>query len=84
MNETELRERLFDLAVDAPVGSVAPPQLLRRARRRIVFVIASSVAIATAIAGAGLAGARALEASNRRPADDPVVPIPDLFAEARG
>jgi Tol biopolymer transport system component len=84
MNETELRERLFDLAVDAPVGSVAPPQLLRRARRRIVFVIASSVAIATAIAGAGLAGARALEASNRRPADDPVVPILDPFAEARG
>jgi Tol biopolymer transport system component len=84
MNETDLRERLFDLAVDAPSSPTAPHELLRRARRRIVFVITSSVVIAALIAGAGLVGARALEGSNSRPADDSGELVIDSFAEAHG
>jgi Tol biopolymer transport system component len=70
MNETEFRHRLFDLAEDAPSGSSAPPALLRRARRRVVLTIASSVAIAVLVVGMGIAGVRALQATPT-PADPP-------------
>jgi WD40 repeat protein len=70
MNETEFRHRLFDLAKDAPSGSSAPPALLRRARRRVVLTIASSVAIAVLVVGMGIAGVRALQAAPT-PADPP-------------
>jgi Tol biopolymer transport system component len=63
MNETEFRHRLFDLAEDAPSGSSASPALLRRARRRVVLTIASSVAIAVLVVGMGIAGVRALQAA---------------------
>lgn len=70
MNETEFRHQLFDLAEDAPSGSSAPPALLRRARRRVVLTIASSVAIAVLVVGMGIAGVRALQAAPT-PADPP-------------
>jgi hypothetical protein len=71
MNETDFRHRLFELAEDAPSGSSAPPALLRRARRRVVLTIASSVAIAVLVVGMGIAGVRALQ-SAPTPADSPV------------
>jgi Tol biopolymer transport system component len=74
MNETEFRHQLFDLAEDAPSGSSAPPALLRRARRRVVLTIASSVAIAVLVVGMGIAGVRALQTAPT-PADPPA-PIP--------
>ena len=70
MNETEFRHQLFDLAEDAPSGSSAPPALLRRARRRVVLTIASSVAIAVLVVGVGIAGVRALQTAPT-PADPP-------------
>jgi Tol biopolymer transport system component len=70
VNETEFRHRLFDLANDAPIGSSAPPALLRRARRREVLTIASSVAVAVLVVGMGIAGVRALQ-SAPTPADPP-------------
>ena len=70
MNETEFRHQLFDLAKDAPSGSSAPPALLRRARRRVVLTIASSVAIAVLVVGMGIAGVRALQTAPT-PADEP-------------
>jgi Tol biopolymer transport system component len=70
MKETEFRHRLFDLANDAPSGSSAPPALLRRARRRVVLTIASSVAVAVLVVGMGIAGVRALQ-SAPTPADPP-------------
>src|SRR4029453_14705108 len=69
MNETEFRHQLFDLAEDAPSGSSAPPALLRRARRRVVLTIASSVAIAVLVVGMGIAGVRALQTAPT-PADE--------------
>jgi Tol biopolymer transport system component len=74
MNETEFRHQLFDLTEDAPSGSSAPPALLRRARRRVVLTIASSVAIAVLVVGMGIAGVRALQTAPT-PADPPA-PIP--------
>jgi Tol biopolymer transport system component len=70
MNETEFRHQLFDLAKDAPSGASAPPALLRRARRRVVLAIASSVAITVLIVGMGIAGVRALQTAPT-PADPP-------------
>ena len=75
MNETEFRHQLFDLAEDAPSGSSAPPALLRRARRRVVLTIASSVAIAVLVVGMGIAGVRALQTAPI-PAVPPVEPRP--------
>jgi len=75
MNETEFRHQLFDLAEDAPSGSSAPPALLRRARRRVVLTIASSVAIAVLVVGMGIAGVRALQTASI-PANPPVEPQP--------
>jgi Tol biopolymer transport system component len=74
MNETEFRHRLFELAEDAPSGTSAPPTLLRRARRRVLLTIASSVAIAVLVVGIGIAGVRALQTAPT-PADPPT-PIP--------
>jgi Tol biopolymer transport system component len=79
MNETEFRHQLFDLAKDAPSGSLAPPALLRRARRRVVLTIASSVAIAVLVVGMGIAGVRALQ-SAPTPANPPVEPQPGPVA----
>jgi dipeptidyl aminopeptidase/acylaminoacyl peptidase len=85
MNETEIRDRLVDLAADAPKGFTAPPQLLRRARRRVVLTLASSVVIALVLFGAGIAGFRALGSVDRQPAvEPPVGTSEDLFADVHG
>ena len=85
MNETEIREQLFDLAADAPRGFTAPPQLLGRARRRVVLTLASSVAFALVLVGVGIAGVQALGSADQRPAVElPVEPSEDLFANVHG
>jgi hypothetical protein len=85
MNETEIRERLVDLAADAPTGLTAPPELLHRARRRVVLTLASSVAVALILVGAGIAGVQALGSADRQPAGEPTVaPSEDPFANVHG
>jgi hypothetical protein len=84
MNETELRERLLDLAGDAPSRPVAPARLLRRARRRVVLTIAASVAVAILVLAAGIAGLRALQASRSVPADHSVTPPDSTFGQVHG
>ncbi len=85
MNETEIRNRLQDLAQDAPKGLMAPPRLLRRARGRIAFTVASSLVILLGLVIVGIAGVRALGSSDGRPAIQPTVsPSPDLFAGSHG
>jgi hypothetical protein len=71
MNETEIRERLLNLAADAPEGFSAPPRLLRRARRRIALTVASSVAVALAVVAGGIAGVQWLGDFDRKPAVRP-------------
>ena len=78
MNETEIRERLLDLAADAPQGLTAPPQLLRRARRRRALTLASSAVIVLALVAGGIAGVRWLGQSDRQPADRPGPVLPEL------
>ena len=83
MNETEFRHQLFDLAKDAPSGSSAPPALLRRARRRVVLTIASSVAIAVLVVGMGIAGVRAFQTAPT-PADEPKPGPGGIFSKVGG
>jgi hypothetical protein len=90
MNDTEIRERLLDLAAEAPQGFAAPPPLLRRARRRVALVATSSAMIILALIAGGIAGARRLGASDRRPAVRPSpsephqTPLSGPFDRARG
>jgi hypothetical protein len=85
MNETEIRERLAELAADAPKAVAAPPRLLDRARRRVVLTLASSVAIALVVVGVAIAGVHALDRTAGRPADEPsIAPSGDLFANVHG
>jgi Tol biopolymer transport system component len=85
MNETEIRELLNDLGTEAPKGFTAPPRLLHRARRRVVLMLASSVAIAFVLVGGGIAGVQALRSAGVRPADQaPAQPSEDPFANVHG
>ncbi len=78
MNEPEIRQRLFDLAGDAPKGVTMPPQLLRRARRRAALTLASSAAIVLALVAGGISGVRWLGTSERQPAVRPSPALPEL------
>ncbi|HZA26727.1 MAG TPA: hypothetical protein VE915_03630, partial [Actinomycetota bacterium] len=78
MNEPEIRQRLFDLADDAPIGVTMPPQLLRRARRRAALTLASSAAIVLALVAGGIFGVRWLGTSERQPAVRPSPALPEL------
>ena len=78
MNEPEIRQRLFDLADDAPKGVAMPPQLLRRARRRAALTLASSAAIVLALVAGGISGVRWLGTSERQPAVRPSPALPEL------
>jgi Tol biopolymer transport system component len=78
MNETEIRVRLFELAADAPQGLTAPPQLLRRARRRTTLTLVSSAVIAVALVAGGIAGVRWLGKSDSQPAVRPSPDLPEL------
>jgi len=78
MSETEIRERLKDLAADAPQGFTAPPSLLRRTRRRVVLTLAAFAMVALAIVFGGIAGGRWLGASDRQPAVPPPPALPEI------
>ena len=78
MNEPEIRQRLFDLADDAPKGVTMPPQLLRRVRRRAALTLASSAAIVLALVAGGIFGVRWLGTSERQPAVRPSPALPEL------
>lgn len=81
MNETEIRERLFDLADDAPEGLTAPPQLLRRARRRAAVTLTSSALVVITLIAGGIAGVRWFGTFERRPAVRPSPILPELRGE---
>jgi Tol biopolymer transport system component len=78
MNEREIRQRLFDLAHNAPKGATVPPQLLRRGRRRAALTLASSVAIVLALVAGGIFGVRWLRTSETQPAGRPSPALPEL------
>jgi Tol biopolymer transport system component len=78
MNEPEIRQRLFDLADNAPKGATVPPQLLRRARRRAALTLASSAAIVLALVAGGIFGVRSLRTSETQPAVRPSPTLPEL------
>jgi Tol biopolymer transport system component len=78
MNEPEIRQRLFDLADNAPKGATVPPQLLRGARRRAALTLASSAAIVLALVAGGIFGVRWLRTSETQPAVRPSPALPEL------
>jgi len=72
--ESRIRERLQDLATDAPSGSVAPPILLQRARHRAARTLAAG-ALALGLLALGLvAGVRTFANSSTQPASEPSGP----------
>ena len=71
MNETEIRERLFDLAAGAPERLTVPPELLRLVRRRVGITLASLAVFVLALGFGGIAGVRWVADSAERPAVQP-------------
>ncbi len=84
MNETALRERLFDLATDAPAGFIPPPDLLRRARRRVLLTFTSMAVVAVLLTVGAAAGVRAVETGERRTPANPSVEPTGLFEGVGG
>ena len=79
--ETRIRERLRDLAEDAPIARALPPAVRRRARRRIgATLIVGTVAVAAAAVGVS-ERLRAIAEREVRPAQQPEV---SAFDRARG
>lgn len=79
--DTRIRERLRDLAEDAPPAAGMPPALRRRARRRVgVTLIVGTVAVAAAAVGVS-EGLRAIVQREARPAQQPDA---SAFERARG
>jgi hypothetical protein len=68
MNEMDLRERLRDVAADAPKGVTMPPSVARRARRRTALTIGSSVLLGLSLVSVGLLAVRSLEGEVNEPA----------------
>jgi Tol biopolymer transport system component len=81
MNDSEIQERLVDLANEAPKGVTAPAALLHRARRRAGLAIVSSIAVVVALIAGGIVGARALGAGERKPA---IRPTPEPIGKDLG
>ena len=74
MNDTELRDRLRDLAGDAPRSFSMSPALGRRARRRVAITIVSSMLLVAAVfAGVGV-GLRGLGSGRTQPAREVTEP----------
>jgi hypothetical protein len=71
MNETKLRERLFDLAADAPRATTMPPRLARRARRRIALTVISSIALVAVLVAGGILSVRGLRGGGNQAAVRP-------------
>ncbi len=87
MNETEIRNRLQDLADEAPRGGLLPPpHLVRRAWRRVVLTLASTLIIVLAALAGGILGLEALRSADRtRPADQTTEqPSKGLFESGHG
>jgi dipeptidyl aminopeptidase/acylaminoacyl peptidase len=79
--ETRIRERLSELAEDAPVAGGMPPSLRRRVRRRIgVNLVVGTVAVAVAALGVS-EGLRLAARRDARPAQQPEA---SAFDRARG
>jgi len=80
--EPKIRERLNDLATEAPKGLEVPRTLVRRARRRMALTVAASACAVAIVAVGAFAGARALGNDTLQPA----TPTPSLgiFEQARG
>ena len=79
--ESRIRERLRDLADEAPRGGPLPPDVRRRARRRVgVTLVAGTVAVAAAALGV-TEGIRVLARREARPAQQPNAPV---FDRVRG
>jgi len=73
----DVRERLRDLADEAPLVAMVPASLLPRARRRIARnSVAAAVALAVVVAGT-FAGVRALGSAPPRPAVKPTLGLFD-------
>jgi len=69
--ENRIRERLHDLADDAPTGRTLPATVRRRARRRIgVTLVVGTVAVAAAAVGVS-EGLRLIGERTARPAQQP-------------
>ena len=72
--ESRIRERLQDLATDAPSGPLVPPTVVRRARLRVARNVAVGT-LALGLLGVGLvAGVRTLTNSSSQPAGKPPGP----------
>ena len=79
--ETRIRERLRHLAEDAPTAGAMPPEVRRRARRRIGFtLVVGTVAVAAAAVGVS-EGLRLAARRATRPAQQPEA---SAFERARG
>src|SRR5437867_4964335 len=80
--ETGIRERLHDLATEAPKGLEVPRTLVRRAHRRMALTVAASAFAVAIVAAGAFAGSRALGNGTLQPA----TPTPSLgiFEQARG
>jgi hypothetical protein len=72
MNDTEIRERLVDLADAAPKGSIVPPTLVPRARRRAIVTIVLTAVVVLSLVISGIEGVRAIEKGRSKPVDQPM------------
>lgn len=79
--ETRIRERLRNLAEDAPTAQAMPPEVRRRARRRIgVTLVVGTLAVAAAAVGVS-EGVRLAARRATKPAQQPEA---SAFDRARG
>jgi dipeptidyl aminopeptidase/acylaminoacyl peptidase len=69
--ETRIRERLRDLAEDAPAARALPPEVRRRARRRVGATLVVGAVVLTAAAVGVSEGVRRLARQAVRPGDRP-------------
>lgn len=69
MMSKDLRERLHDLASDAPEGFELPPNLVRRARMRVAMTLTGAVTAIVVLGVVAVAGIRSLP--DRQEVDNP-------------
>lgn len=79
--DTEIRERLTDLATDVPTSVPVPPRLVGRARRRIALNVVGASLVAAIVALGIFDGVRAIDRTDRAPATGPT---PNAFAKVHG
>ena len=79
--ETRIRQRLRDLAEDAPTARAMPPAVRRRARRRVGATLVVGAVVLTAAAVGVSEGVRRLARQAVRPGDRPGA---SAFERARG